>query len=60
MEKEIRATLTADCIERPSLNEWMKEFKVASRYVEPQPTPDSYIFDLKKFKKTIKEKKWEE
>lgn len=60
MEKEIRATLTADCKDRQSLNEWMKEFKVASRYVEPQSIPNSYTFDLKKFKKTLKEKKWEE
>ena len=57
MEKEIKATLAADCKDRPPFDEWVKEFKVASRYVEQQSTPNSYTFNLKKFMKTLKQKK---
>lgn len=58
MEKE--KVKTVYLVKSPSFNEWMKEFNVASRYVSNAVINGGTTFDLNKFKRTIKEKKWEE
>jgi len=39
---------------RPSFNEWVKMFKVSSRYVAPAEAPSSYTFNIDQFKENIK------
>lgn len=55
----ITATLTQSCSNQPSFNEWMKEFKVSSRYVEPKIKPERFIVDMTKLKASIKERQIE-
>ena len=54
MENKINIT-TVQYIDKPSFNDWMKEFKVSSQYKAPT-TIDRHVFDVQKFKQILKTK----
>ncbi len=45
---------TTDAIPKPSINEWMNEFNVSSRYEVKQHPLDAPPFSVDRFKKNIK------
>ncbi len=51
----LKVQSTVDSVEKPSINDWMNEFNVSSRYQIKQATKhESIAFDMKLFQRNIK------
>jgi hypothetical protein len=50
----IEVMSSVDTVEKPSINDWMNEFNVSTRYeVKRIPLPDGDTFCMKRFKQNI-------